>query len=413
MTQSAENSHLALSWLALHSSVATLAWALSAAFSAVFLLRVGLTPAEIFLSFSAILILRFILRPAVLIVAPVAGLRCTFIVGAFLCALSYPTMALVQGIGLWLALFVALSSAGQVFYCTCYHVFFTALGDSARRGTQVGAFQALGTIAAVLGPAAAGLLLTSRGPWLTFVTAFAIALVAILPLLRIAEPRIERESPQGAYAAARRVVRLYFCDGWIQMGLTSAWSVVLFQALHQHYDSFGGTLSLAALAGALGGMLLGRSIDKGHARSAVWINAAVLGFIVVLRATTFGGAATAVIVAVATTMIGGFYLPSWMTAAYNEARLAPCIFRFQFAAEGGWDAGGAAAGLITAIMCYIGWPVHVAVLLALPMVVVQAVLLHRSYADQATEAADVLIVAAAQMPRNPCADAPTAVNCDL
>ena len=397
MTWSVANSRRDLHLLALHSGVATLAWALSAAFSAVFLLRVGLAPAGIFLSFSAILILRFILRPAVLIVAPVAGLRRTFIIGAFLCALSYPALALAQGIGFGLALFVVLSSAGQVFYCTCYHVFFVALGDGARRGSQVGAFQALGTIAAVLGPAAGGLLLTNRGPWLTFAVAFAIALVAILPLLRIAEPRIARQSPQGAYAAARHGVKLYFCDGWIQMGLTSAWGIVLFQSLHQRYDSFGGTLSLAALAAALGGMLLGRLIDKGHGRSAVWINAAVLGLIVVLRATTFGGAAAAVIIAVATTMIGGFYLPSWMTAAYNEARLAPCTFRFQFAAEGGWDAGGAAAGLIAAIICDIGLPVDVAVLLALPMVAAQAALLHRSYADQATDLPDMRIVAAASI----------------
>jgi MFS family permease len=369
--------------LALHSAVWTLASALSATFSVVYLLRAGLSPAQIFLSFAAILALRFVMRPVVLYAGPAMGLRRAFILGAVFFALSWPALALVHGIGPGLALFVVLSSLGQVFYCTCYHVFFTALGDSGRRGTQVGLFQALATLAAVAGPAVGGFLLATRGPWLTFGVAFLIAMAAIVPLLRIAEPPIVREKPDGAYAAAKRGVKLYFADGWIQVGLTVAWSIVLFQALHDRYDSFGGTLSLAALAGALGGIVLGRLIDKGHGRSAVWINAAILAIVIVLRAATFGNAAAAVAVAIVTTMIGGFYLPSWMTAAYNEATIAPCTFRFQFAAEGGWDAGGACAGLIAAAFCALGLPVDAAILLTLPMIAVQAALLDRSYADRA------------------------------
>jgi DHA1 family inner membrane transport protein len=380
--------------LALHSAVATLAWALSSAFSAVFLVRVGLTPAQIFLTFAAILALRFVMRPVVLFTAPALGLRRTFILGAILCALSCPALALVHGIGLGLAIFVAVSSLGQVFYCTCYHVFFTALSDSGRRGVQVGAFQALGTLAAVVGPAAGGLLLATRGPWPTFGLAFLLALIAVLPFIRIAEPPIMREKPRGAYAAAKRGVKLYFADGWMQVSLTSAWGMMLFSALHDRYDSFGGTLSLAALAGAFGGIFLGRLIDKGHARSAVWINAGILAIMVVLRAATFGNATVAVAVAIGTAMLGGFYLPSWMTAAYNEAKLAPCTLRFQFAAEGGWDAGGALAGLIAAAFCALGLPLPAAILLALPMVIVQAMWLDRSYASEPSARRQARIVAA-------------------
>ena len=50
----------------------------------------------------------------------------------------------------------------------------------------------------------------------------------------------------------------------------------MFQALGGRYDSFGGTLSVAALAGAAGGMVLGRYIDLGHARRVIWISAAIL-----------------------------------------------------------------------------------------------------------------------------------------
>src|SRR6185503_3900024 len=130
---------------------------------------------------------------------------------------------------------------------------------------------------------------------------------------------VERAMPEGAYAAAANAVRLYFADGWIQVSLTTAWSIVMFQALGGRFDSFGGTLSLAGLAGALGGMVLGRFIDKGHARSVVWVNAGLLALGLVLRSATFGHAAAVVAVAVVVTLVSGLYLPSWMTAIYNEA----------------------------------------------------------------------------------------------
>jgi hypothetical protein len=81
-------------------------------------------------------------------------------------------------------------------------------------------------------------------------------------------------------------------------------------------------------------------------------------------------------------MLSGLYLPSWMTPVYNEAKISPCALRFQFAAEGGWDAGGALAGGIAAAICFFGLPVEAAILPALPMVLVHALLLDRSYATR-------------------------------
>lgn len=371
---------------ALHVALGSLAWGLSNAFSAVFLLRAGLEPAQVFLVFAAVNALRFALRPIVLAVAPRIGVRCTLILGAVIIALSYPALALVHGAGIGLLTFVIASSLGQVFYYTTYHVFFAALTDDGRFGMQVGLFQALGIVTAVVGPAAGGLLLETRGPWLSFGMACLIALAGVAPLLGIAEPQVARQTPRGAYAAAKNGARLYFTDGWIQVSLTSAWSIVLFQALHDRYESYGGTLSLAALAAALGGILLGRLIDSGHARSIAWINAAILAAGLLLRALTFGNAAVAVLVAIGTVTVGGFYMPTWMAVVYSEAKISPCPFRFQFAAEGGWDAGAVIAGLVAAAFCAIGLPVEAAILLALPIVVVQVLLLDRGYAKGAAAA---------------------------
>jgi predicted MFS family arabinose efflux permease len=168
------------------------------------------------------------------------------------------------------------------------------------------------------------------------------------------------------------------------VGLSTAWSIVMFQALGGRYDSFGGTLSLAGLAGAVGGIVLGRLIDKGHARRALWLNAIILAACLILRSATFGHVGAVIAVAVGTTLFSGLYVPSWLTAVYNEARISPCVLRYQFAAESGWDMGGVLAGVIAAAMCYWGLPLEAVILLALPMVPVQALLLERSYALQSS-----------------------------
>jgi MFS transporter, DHA1 family, inner membrane transport protein len=367
--------------LTLHTAVGTLASTLSSVFSAVFLFRVGLAPGEVFFVFAAILGLRFV-RPLVLVAAPVTGLRRAFILGAVLNALSCPAFAFIDGVGLALAMYALISALGQVFYYTCYHALFSTLGDADRMGSQVGGCQALSALAPLFGPGIGGILLTRFGPWAAFGTASLVTFVAILPILRVDEPLVTRMAPVGAYAAAKNAARLYFADGWIQVSLTTAWSIVTFQALGGRYDSFGATMSLAGLVGAVGGMVLGRLIDKGNARPAVWMNAATLTAGLILRSVTFGHAAAVVAVCVSTAMLSGLYLPSWMTPVYNQAKVSPCMLRFQVAAEAGWDIGGALAGSIAAAICFFQLPVEAAILLALPMVSVQALLLGRSYAIQ-------------------------------
>jgi len=78
-------------------------------------------------------------------------------------------------------------------------------------------------------------------------------------------------------------------------------------------------------------------------------------------------------------MLGGLHIPTLMSALYNEAKASPCPLRYQFAAEGGWDAGGTLSCLAAAALCAADLPLELAIVLALPMVPVQALLLMRSY----------------------------------
>jgi hypothetical protein len=62
----------------------------------------------------------------------------------------------------------------------------------------------------------------------------------------------------------------------------------------------------------------------------------------------------------------------------------------------GWDAGGTLAGVLAAALCLVALPLAAAILLALPVVLLQALLLERSYAKRREDAA--LIKAAVWSP---------------
>ena len=369
--------------LAAHTTLHSLAWAVSGVFWTVFLLRAGLPPAMIFLALAGILLLQFLFRPLVLWTLPILGPRRTLILGGLLSALQYPSLALVHGLGPELVLCCFVTAFGSVFYWTCYHAFFATLGDPELRGSQLGTRQALGSIAGVLGPALGGVMLASFGPWAAFGASALLEALATLPLIKLPEPRFLREAPRGAYASAKIGVVLFFTDGWVITSSALAWDIIAFRGLGTRFDNFGMLLAFAALSGAVGGMVWGRLIDRGFARRAVGFN----GFIVIgtLLFKSLCGDDPTLIVAATTvaTLLGGIYIPSLMTAVYNEAKAAPCALRFQFAAEGGWDAGGALACLIAAVLCSTDTSLQMVVLLAVPGMAVQSQALDAYYRARA------------------------------
>jgi DHA1 family inner membrane transport protein len=365
--------------LAIHHALHQLGFSIAGAFVSAFLLRAGLPPAEVFLAFAGILGLRFALRPLVLVVVPVLGARRTLVLGTLLFALQYPALARVQGIGLALFLWIVVAALGEVFYWTCYHAFFAALGDRAARGRQLGVRQALLALANIAGPAAGGAMLAAFGPWAAFGTAAAATAAAVIPLRGVAAPDVLRHAPAGAFRVARLGMLLFMSDGWIVVSSAVAWDMAAFRTLGSRYDAFGGVLALAALAGAGGSLVLGRFIDQGHARRAVLVNAAGLAAVVLLKALSAASPPLVLVAASIAAAFGGFYIPVLMTAVYNAAKASPCPLRFHFAAEGGWDIGGVAACLAAAAVLAVGAPISAAILLALPAIPLQALLLRRSH----------------------------------
>ena len=171
----------------------------------------------------------------------------------------------------------------------------------------------------------------------------------------------------------------FLTDAWITSLATIAWDIVMFRVLAERFDAFGGALAAAALVGALGGLGLGRFIDMSRARFAGWINAGVATAAVILKAATPATPAAVVVTASLAAILGALYMPTLLTAVYNDAKRSPCPMRFQFAAEACWDAGSAAACLVAAALCASGVSLQVVILMALPVIAAQTALLNGRY----------------------------------
>ncbi len=378
-----------ISRITLHATFHRLAWGSSGVFSALFLLHQGVSLAGVFLTFSGVFACRFLFRPLVLVLTPRLGLRRLLILGTLLQAVQYPMLALVRGPGWPLALFAAATVLGGVVYWTCFHAVYAAVGDSARRGRQVGARQFLIAIAATLGPAIGGVMLSTFGASIAFGEAAAVEISAIVPLFGIAEPPVEPIPPRGGYAGARTGSLLFATDGWLNNSAVMAWNLIMFGSLGDRFDAFGGAFAAAMLAGSLGGLVLGRFIDRGHARRMAWISIAVLSATLLVKALCGTDPVVVVTVAIGATLVGGLNSPSLMTAFNNEGQAADCAVCYQVAAEGGWEIGGALAGLLAAGLCAMGGPLQAAILLALPIVILQGILLDGSYSRRGAALADL------------------------
>jgi MFS transporter, DHA1 family, inner membrane transport protein len=350
--------------LNLHYAIHAIAISGGGAFFAAYLLRAGLPPYGVFASIAAILLGRFVIRPLVVGAAIRWGVRALVVAGTLLSALQYPVLAEVRGVGPALFLLCAMSSMGDTLYWSTYHAYFASLGDDEHRGHQLGAREATAAMAGIVSPLVAGWLLVTFGPRVAFgVTAFIVAASA-LPLLWTPDVRVARSAP-GAYRAALPGILFFLADGWTGAGFYFVWQIALFISLGQNIIAFGGALAIAALVGAVGGMFLGRHIDGGNGKRAVWIAFGTFALVVLLRASTTHNAGLAVVANALGALSNCLYVPTLMTAVYTLAKRAPCTLRFHIATEGGWDVGGAGGLLAAALLSYLGVPLWVGIALSL------------------------------------------------
>lgn len=371
--------------LNLHYGIHSIALSGAGAFFAVYLLKAGLSVAWVLGSLALILAGRFLIRPIVVPLAVRFGMRPLVIAGTCLTAVQYPLLAAVHGVGPALFVLCAIAALGDTFYWSSYHAYFAALGNHEHRGSELGAREAIAAMAGIVSPLATGILLVAFGPLVAFGSAAVLQVSAALPLFFTPEVAVAHKVP-GAFKAAIPGMVLFLADCWIAAGYGFVWQIVLFLSLAESFTAFGGALALAALVGAAAGLLLGRLIDAGHGRRAVWYGLGALAVTTILRAVSPGHALLAVIANALGALVVCLYIPTLMTAVYNQAKSSPCALRFHVAAEGAWDVGAASGCLVAATLAAFGVALSVPIMLSLLGAAALFLELRRYYAAHPTVA---------------------------
>jgi hypothetical protein len=364
--------------LNLHYGIHWIAETGGAAFFAIYLLKSGVPLPGVFVSLALILAGRFVIRPIVIGFSVRWGLRSMVIVGTVLSALQYPLLAEVRGVGVALIGLIALAALGGTVYWSTYHAYFAALGDDDLRGQQIGVREAIAAAVGVTSPLLTGWMLVAFGPRVAFGATAGIAALAALPLLWTPRVKVRRRVP-GAFSAALPGMLLFLADGWVAAGYIFVWQIELFLSLGESFLAYGGAMAFAALVGAMGGLSLGRYIDAGRGKQAVWYAFGTFSVIVALRAVATGRPAVAVLANALGTFGECLYVPTLMTPVYTMAKHSPCTLRFHVVTEGGWDVGGAMGLLAAALASQFGVPLWAGILQSLAGVAAIMIILRRYY----------------------------------
>lgn len=373
--------------LNLHSVIGSIALGGGGAFYSVYLLKAGLSVALVLLTLAATFALRLALRVFLLSLAVRIGLRQTVITGTILMAISFPFLVGVDGIGWGLFWLVLVSALADTVYWPSFHAYFAALGDAEHRGQQLGIQVAASALFGIVSPLLAGWLLVSFGAAVAFYTTAAVQALAAVPLFWTPDVQIARRAP-GAFRAALSGAMLFIGDGWVAAGHVIVWQIALFLTLGQSYLAYGGALAVAALVGAVGGLLLGRLIDSGRGTRAVWLSVSLLMLVIAMRAGVLGHPALAVAANALGSLVSCLYVPTLMTSVYNQAKRSPCVLRFHIAAEGGWDIGVTSGLSVAAFLTWLSLPIAYGILIALAGAATVFVLLQQYYAGHAAETVD-------------------------
>jgi len=373
--------------LNLHYGIHTFALDGGGAFFRVFLLKEGLSVPAVLVVVALILLGRFLLRPLVLIAGKRFGIKPLVIFGAAMSGLQYLFLPFVHGFDVMLAGFILVGAIADAFYWTSYHAYFASLGDAEHRGHQISAREAIAALVGIAAPIIGGWALATLGPIVAFNVTAAVQLISALPLLRAPNILVKEDAP-GSFKAAWRGILIFAADGWIAAGYHFVWQIALFYALSANYTALGGAMAIAACAGAAAGLVLGRNIDAGHGSKAVWLAFAVMATTIVVRSLA-DSAAIAVIANALGALVVCLYIPTIMTAVYNEAKHSPCPLRFHIATEGAWDAGCATGCFASAGLIVLGVPLSWAILLSLAGAVASLALMRRYYAELDARAVEI------------------------
>jgi MFS family permease len=337
-------SNRAVNIVNLHFFFRRLSYGVGEIFGILFLIEAGIKIEIALLIWAGNFLIRLFVRPFAFKLQQKIGLKNSVIFGAVWFTGLYPLMLQIDGLNLWVPVFMFYFALADVFYWLPYHAYFARIGDSEHRGKQLGVREIGTLIAGSLGPALGGFLIENHGFGAAFYTASGATLIAALIMLRT--PEVSPGQPMGWRTAWHEIDKtgllLYMGDSFGYNLHNFCWNIVLFFLLG-NYQTFGLLLALAVGFQAIGTLLLGRAIDRGRGATIMLIGCVLVACVAAGRAF-FGWEIPTIIALDALAAIAfTFYAPAFNTAVYNSSKNSHNSHWFQFFAETGWDFGSIAA----------------------------------------------------------------------
>ena len=376
-------SNRAVNFLNIHFGLQTFSNGLGDIFFGIYLYKVGVPLFAIYLVLTGIFLFRLCIRPLALKLVFKRGLKKSVLLGTFIHSTLYLFLGMVDGINIWLYIFIVAAAIIDVLYWLPYHTYFSLLGDLEHRGKQTAMRDGIVHVASFLAPITGGILINFVGFWAAFITATVLMLFAAIPLRYT--PEVPLEDHLTAAEASKKVSKAgmycYIGEGFHYFAHLFTWPIVLFLMLDD-YISFGGLLSLAVLFQIIGSLWVGHLFDSGNGKR-IYPIGFILIILTILGRTFFAMDIPTVIFFDILAMMGYLLSQGIVDSAfYNTSKKSHHPLWFQFYAENGWDIGSSASALLVAGMLYSGMDLRYVMLVGLLGLVVTGGFLRWYFRDR-------------------------------
>lgn len=304
-------------------------------------------------------VVRLLVRPFSLFMTQYFGLKKMVIFGSFFYAGSFLILANVNGISIWLLIFLLYHALADTFYWLPYHAYYAANGDHEHRGKQISVREVMVLTLTAFSPLIGGIAGYNNNFMIAYMIGAASMFASVIPLLftKDQQPGTIITHRTALKSIDKRSIYILLGDSinWNFHGFL--WPVVLL-SLVQNYVQFGGIFVFQILFSAILFLFIGNTIDKGNSLTIVKI-AISLNILLVLGRSFYVATIPDILVfesLVALTTC--FYSPVFNTVWYNLAKKSPNTLWFHYLSEIGWDIGGFLALSTAGVWVYYGFNIR-------------------------------------------------------
>jgi len=313
-------------------------------FGALYFLEQGLSYQTIFLVWIIIFLIRLFFRPISLKLSQKIGLKRAVIFGVFFYSGVFPILTQINGMNLWLYIFIVYWAFADIFYWLPYHSYYAAMGESENRGKHIGIREAFTMTLGAIAPLTGGLLIDNFGFWALYAMSMIIILMGSIPLffLPCIDPGEKMTYKKALKELDKRGFWLLLGEGTLYYSHVFIWTIVLY-TLVNNFTTFGWLLSFEIFLNAILFLFLGHYIDKGKGEKITLIATILIAIVITGRALFAYSIPSILVFEVLFALSLCFYSSSLAAGFYNLSKKSHNTLWFHFFGEIGWDIGAITA----------------------------------------------------------------------